>query len=69
MRARLAGIGLVLLRVAASAVAWMLLIGLAGTCLIVAGVYALAGTGWAMIAAGIAAIGVALFIRKGLTDG
>ena len=69
MRARLASIGLVMLRVAVSAVAWMLLIGLVGGCLIVAGVYTLAGAGWAMIAGGIAAIGVAHFIRKGLTDG
>ncbi len=55
-------------RAFASAVLWFVLISLAGGALIVAGVYVMAGAGPALIAAGIACLFCALFIRGGLTD-
>ena len=66
---RFAGIIAALSGVAASAVVWMLATALLGIGLIVCGVYVLAGFGWALIAGGASALGVAMFIRKGLTDG
>ena len=39
----------------------------AALCLLVAGVFVLAGTGWSLIAGGASFLGVAGFIRKGLT--
>nr|WP_314586587.1 hypothetical protein [uncultured Pseudomonas sp.] len=43
-----------------------LLAAAVGLCLIVAGVYVLVGTGWALLAGGVALLMVAGFIRKGL---
>jgi hypothetical protein len=45
-----------------------LLVAMAGLCLFVAGVYVLAGIGWALIAGAVALITAAGFIRKGLTS-
>ena len=52
-----------------SAVLWFLLMVAAGVAMLVAGVYVLAGTGWALIAGGAFCISAAVFIRKGLTNG
>ncbi|WP_158318702.1 hypothetical protein [Advenella mimigardefordensis] len=46
-----------------------MLTALAGLASLVAGVYVLAGTGWALCAAGASLLIVSTFIRKGLTSG
>lgn len=46
-----------------------LAVSLAGLLCCCAGVYLLAGAGWALVAAGIACFAIAGFIRKGLTSG
>jgi len=43
-------------------------VALAALCLLVAGVFVLAGTGWSLVAGGIACLAVAGFVRKGLTS-
>lgn len=43
--------------------------GLAALALFCAGVYVLAGAGWALIAGGASLLCVAAFIRQGLTNG
>jgi hypothetical protein len=53
----------------ASAVLWFQLLHACGAGFLVAGVYVLAGLGWSLIAAGILCIGVASFLRKGMTGG
>lgn len=45
-----------------------LLAAVAGLCLLVSGVYVLAGLGWSLIAAGACFVSAAGFIRKGLTS-
>jgi len=42
---------------------------LAGSGLIVGGVYVLLGTGWALLASGVALLMFAGFLRRGLTGG
>jgi hypothetical protein len=49
-----------------SAIGAVLLLGLAGAMLIVAGVFLLAGTAWSLIAAGAGLFIAALFIRSGI---
>jgi len=51
---------------AASALAWFLLLGLAGAGLIVAGVAILFGNGWALIVGGVVLLLGAAFVRKGM---
>lgn len=51
-----------------AALALFVLAGLAGLALGVAGVYLLAGPGWALVAGSVAMLSVAAFIRKGLTS-
>ena len=58
-----------LVAIAASALTWMLVLGAAGFVLIVAGVYILAGIGWAFIAGGVACLVLAYFVHRGVTDG
>lgn len=43
--------------------------GLAALGLICAGVFVLAGTGWALIASGVSMMCVAVFLRQGLSNG
>jgi len=45
-----------------------LLAAVAGFCLLVSGVFVLAGLGWSLIAGGMACLLAAGFIRKGLTS-
>lgn len=45
-----------------------LLAAMAGLCLLVGGVFVLAGLGWALVASGAACLAAAGFIRKGLTS-
>lgn len=52
-----------------SALLWFLLLALAGACLVVAGVYLLAGLGWGLVAGGVLCLVAASFIRRGMTDG
>lgn len=46
-----------------------LLVSLSGFALLCAGVWMLAGTGWALIAGAISMFGIAGFIRRGITNG
>lgn len=45
-----------------------LLAAMAGLCLLVGGVFVLAGLGWSLVAGGAACLATAGFIRKGLTS-
>lgn len=45
----------------------ILVLGMLGAGLVTAGVFLLAGAGWALIAGGIFALGAALICRNGLT--
>lgn len=57
------------LAIAMSALVWFLLTGIAGMALIVAGVAVLAGTGWALVAAGAFLIFTAALIGQGMKHG
>lgn len=46
-----------------------LLVSLAGFALLCAGVWMLAGTGWALIAGALSLFCIAGFIRRGITNG
>lgn len=57
------------LAVVMSALMWFLLTGIAGMALVVAGVAILAGTGWALVAAGAFLIFTAALIGQGMKHG
>lgn len=61
--------GALFMRLAASAVVWLLAFGLLGLGSIVAGVAVLCGLGFALIAGGVAFLVVAAFIKRGLANG
>lgn len=50
-----------------SALLWFFLLRLAGAASAVVGVYVIAGTGWALIAAGAGLIALSELIRRGMT--
>lgn len=56
-------------KAALSAMAWFGLLTIGGFGLIVAGVYTLAGFGWALLASGVALLLFAAFVMKGLANG
>lgn len=69
VKAGAAKAGAHLVRLAASAVVWLLACGLLGLGFIVAGVAVLYGLGFALIAAGVAFLVAATFIKQGLVNG
>lgn len=52
--------------VALSALLWFIVLGAAGIGLVVAGVYVLAGLGWALIAAGVFLLLVTALVGRGM---
>lgn len=61
--------GALAVRLAVSAVVWLLIFGVLGLALLVSGVGVLYGAGWALIAGGVACLAAAAFIKQGLTNG
>jgi hypothetical protein len=56
-----------LVRHAASAQTWFMLLGIGGAALVLSGVFMLAGFAWALIGAGSIAIATAILIMIGMT--
>lgn len=59
---------MLLLAVLVSSLTWLLAFSFGGIAAIVAGVFMVAGIGWALIFGGIASLAVALFISRGMSD-
>lgn len=59
----------ILARLAVNAVVWLIAFGVFGLASMVAGVGVLFGSGWALIAAGVAFLAAASFIKQGLSNG
>jgi len=66
---RITALAAVILSWLASAGLWMAVSGIGGGGLVVAGVYLIAGAGWALIAAGIFLLLFATLIFRGMTGG
>ena len=65
-RAAVRKLAAILLQVLASALFWHLACGASGGALVVAGIYTLAGAGWALVAAGVCLLALSSYIRRGL---